>query len=263
MGDVIYCPAHLNPSLQNIIDLLVGAKTPLYNSYINEQQRPPFDFEIMKRPLYSGGDGDSLIITCQPSGYQKLCIKVYPNKLRDGKPNGYLALNLFKNPSAMKALQEKKMIPPYHAVFSEKDYIYCIYDYVNGETLTSHVLDETKNQNTSPAFQEILDSIQNQLTGFMGNLLELGFYIGGLSMLGRLASDNIVVNSEGWCITDLNSIFQLEQTELEIVKILHIDDPEKYMCSCIVDGLKHAYTIEHWQRLRRIYSNETNPTFDF
>ena len=96
MEDVIYCPDHLNPSLQNIIDLLVGAKTPLYNSYINEQQRPPFDFEIMKRPLYSGEDGDSLIITCQPFGYQKLCIKMYPRlQFRKGYENGQRALQLF------------------------------------------------------------------------------------------------------------------------------------------------------------------------
>ncbi len=249
MGDVIYCPTPLKPSLQNIIDLLVGAKTPLYQSYIDEQQKPPFNFEIMKRPLSWGGDGDSLIITCQPSGYQKLCIKVYPNKLRDGKPNGYLALNLFKNPSAMEILQENKMIPPYHAVFCEKEFIYCIYDYVNGQTLTSHVLDETKNQNTSPAFQEILDSIQNQLTSFIESLLKLGFYMGGLQTSGKRASDNIVVNSEGWRITDLNSIFELGRTDLEIVKILGIDDPRKYMKSCIVDGLNHAYDIEHWQRL--------------
>ena len=275
MGDVIYCPAHLNPSLQNIIDLLVGAKTPLYNSYINEQQRPPFDFEIMKRPLYSGGDGDSLIITCQPSGYQKLCIKMYPRlQLREGYENGQRALQLFNNSSAMKVLQEKKMIPPYHAVFSDKGFIYCIYEHIDGDTLTSHSLQEmpiTTTGNTFVEFPNIPVAIHNQLRMFSDNLLESGFYMGGfLDILGKLASDNIIVNAEGcWIISDLDSLFDLSLPTLSLdaqisstQEPVSIDKARQYMDNCIVEGLTQAYMMEYLHSLARVNKNPTDPEFD-
>jgi hypothetical protein len=269
--DVIYCPDHLNPSLQNIIDLLVGAKTPLYNSYINEQQRPPFDFEIMKRPLYSGEDGDSLIITCQPFGYQKLCIKMYPRlQFRKGYENGQRALQLFNNSSAMKVLQEKKMIPPYRAVFSDKGFIYCIYEHIDGDTLTSHFLQKmpiTTTRNTFVEFPDIPVAIRSQLRMFSDNLLESGFYMGGLlNVPGKLASDNIIVNAEGcWIISDLDALFDLSLPTLSLdaqisstQEPVSIDKARQYMDNCIVEGLKHAYTMKYLHSVAGVCKNTTD-----
>lgn len=276
VGDVIYCPAPLKLSLQNIIDLLLGAKTPLYQNYIDEQQHPPFPFEIMKRPLYSEGDGDSLIITCQPSDHPKLCIKMYPRlPFREGYENGQRALQLFNNPSAMGTLQEKNMIPPYHAVFSNKGFMYCIYEHIDGDTLTNHFLQEmpiTTTRNTFEEFPDIPVEIRSQLRTFGDNLLKSGFYMGGLlNIPGKLASDNIIVNAEGcWIISDLDALFDLSLPTLSLdaqisstQEPVSIDKARQYMHDCIVDGLKYAYTMKYLHSVAGVCKNTVDPAFDF
>jgi hypothetical protein len=113
-------------------------------------------------------------------------------------------------------------------------------------------------ENTFVESPDILVAIHNQLRTFSDNLLELGFYMGGLLKTpGKLASDNIIVNSEGcWIISDLDSLFDLSLPTLSLDALLSsskkpvtIDKARQYMDNCIIDGLKSAYDIEHCQRL--------------
>ena len=107
----------------------------------------------------------------------------------------------------MGVLERERKIPPYQVVFSDESFTYCIYNHIQGERLTKHLLEAIfysgQKNNPTP-----VEEIKKRFMIFHESFSDLGFFVGrGGGMVGKSFWDNVTVDSEGhWWITDLNSI---------------------------------------------------------
>jgi hypothetical protein len=224
--EIIYCTRDLRESLLKVIASLNVAEVPLYSGY-DDPQRYDFDFSIMKQSL---NKGDSLIVTLEPEGYPKLCLKVYPNTISlfdEKSENGKTALNLFKKPLCMEVLEREKKIPPYQVVFSDGSFMYCIYNHIQGERLTKHLLEAIfysgQKNNPTP-----IEEIKERFMIFHESFSKLGFFVGrGGARVGKFFWDNVTVDSEGhWWITDLNSVVPVVPPDVDRAYLRKIFDDD-------------------------------------